>query len=443
MTESNQASLSGSACAGGTPKGYEAIILAGGLGTRLRSVVSDVPKCMAPVAGRPFLFYVINYLRSEGVESFIFSLGYKHEIVENYLADQFATLNYTIVIEEEPLGTGGATRLACQQAVSSNVLLANGDTLFRVNLKALFLFHSEKNAVCTLSLKPMIDFDRYGVVELNKDQTIKNFREKQFYKSGLINGGLYILNVNQFLRKDFAEKFSFEKDYLEASLDYNVGGSPNAKEQKFAGFVEDNYFIDIGIPEDFSKAQLDFRSVNIDLKKITKNWTLFLDRDGVINEEKAESYVFSPDEFIFYPGVLSALKLFSDKFGKIIVVTNQRGVGKELMTEKDLARIHQKLVTTARHEGATIDGIYYCSSLNNKDPYRKPNPGMAIQARKDFPGIDFSRSIMVGNNLSDMQFGKSVGMFTAFINTTHPNQEFPHPDIDMAFDSLIEFARAL
>jgi len=281
------------------------------------------------------------------------------------------------------------------------------------------------------------------VVELNEDLTIKSFREKQFYKNGLINGGLYILNVNQFLSSDFAEKFSFEKDYLERSLEYKMGGGQKTKDPKFAGFVEDNYFIDIGIPEDFNKAQVDFRSAEIDLNKITKHWTLFLDRDGVINEEKAESYVFSPDEFIFYPGVLNALKLFSDKFGKIIVVTNQRGVGKELMTEKDLAMIHQKLLTSARHEGATIDGIYYCSSLDNKDPDRKPNPGMALQARRDFPGIDFRRSIMVGNNLSDMHFGKSAGMFTVFIKTTHPNQEFPHPDIDRVFDSLIEFARAL
>ena len=181
----------------------------------------------------------------------------------------------------------------------------------------------------------------------------------------------------------------------------------------------------------------------LDLKSIDNNWTLFLDRDGVINHEKEKDYIYHYGEFNFYEGVREALQYLSTRFGKIIIITNQRGVGKELMTEKDLAMIHQKLLTSARHEGATIDGIYYCSSLDNKDPDRKPNPGMALQARRDFPGIDFRRSIMVGNNLSDMHFGKSAGMFTVFIKTTHPNQEFPHLDIDLAFDSLIEFARAL
>ncbi|MCW3119164.1 MAG: Histidinol phosphate phosphatase, partial [Chitinophagaceae bacterium] len=247
----------------------QAIILAGGLGTRLRSVVSELPKCMAPVAGRPFLFYVINYLRSEGVETFIFSLGYKHKIIEDYLQDQFATLSYQVVIEAEPLGTGGAARLACLQATEKNVLLANGDTLFRININKLASFHTEKESVCTLSLKPMKNFDRYGVVELNSDLTIKSFKEKQHYESGLINGGLYALNVEQFLKEIFPEKFSFENDYLEKKY----------RDHKMFGLLQDSYFIDIGIPEDFNKAQEDFKSIPLDLKKITKNWTIFLDRD--------------------------------------------------------------------------------------------------------------------------------------------------------------------
>src|SRR5258706_6630752 len=120
--------------------GHEAIILAGGLGTRLRNSVPDLPKCMAPVAGRPFLFYVINYLRSQRIEKFIFSLGYKHEVIEEWLAEQFATLDYQCVIEEEPLGTGGAILLACKKTTQKNVLIANGDTLFKINAERLISF---------------------------------------------------------------------------------------------------------------------------------------------------------------------------------------------------------------------------------------------------------------------------------------------------------------
>ena len=126
-----------------------------------------------------------------------------------------------------------------------NIVVANGDTLFKADITLLTKMHSSHKADCTLALKPMHDFDRYGVVELNEDNTIKSFKEKQFYKEGLINGGVYALNVQQFLNEDLPQKFSFEKDYLEAF--YN--------KRKMVGSVQDNYFIDIGIPADYERAQ--------------------------------------------------------------------------------------------------------------------------------------------------------------------------------------------
>lgn len=414
-------------------QGYEAIILAGGLGTRLRSVVSDLPKCMAPVAGRPFLYYVINYLQSQGVRKFIFSLGYKHEAIEDYLKQRFATVPYQVVIEEEPLGTGGAAKAACSKATEKNVLLANGDTMFKIDIDELLKLHEEKNSPCTFSLKPMKNFDRYGVVELNDDRSIKAFKEKQYYESGLINGGLYAINVEQFLKEDLAEKFSFEKEYLEKKY----------TERKMYGLVQDKYFIDIGIPEDFNRAQTEFKSPPLNLKKIDKSWTLFLDRDGVINKDKPGSYVFNPDEFHFYNGVPDAFKTFGKKFGRIIITTNQRGIGKGLMSENDLTAIHNKMVDAIKEAGAKIDAIYYCTSLSNAAFERKPNPGMALRAKKDFPDIDFSKAIMVGNNISDMLFGKNAGMYTVFVKTTNPGQLFPHPDTDLDFNTLADFAKAL
>jgi D-glycero-alpha-D-manno-heptose 1-phosphate guanylyltransferase len=192
----------------------EAIILAGGLGTRLRSVIADKPKCMAPVAGNPFLYYLINFLQQSGIESFIFSVGYMHEAIEKYLEENYPQLNYKISLENEPLGTGGAIRLACKKTSEQNVFICNGDTLYKIDCYSLSTFHIATKAACTLSLKPMTHFDRYGVVELNEDRSVKTFREKQFYKSGLINGGVYALNVENFLQEDLPEKFSFEKDYL-------------------------------------------------------------------------------------------------------------------------------------------------------------------------------------------------------------------------------------
>jgi len=413
--------------------GGQAIILAGGLGTRLREAVPDLPKCMAQVAGRPFLFYVINQLRRQGITDFIFSLGYKHESIEEYLHAHFATLRYQVVIEEEPLGTGGAIQLACSKATEKNVVIANGDTLFNIDLHAASHFHLHNNAECTLLLKPMQRFDRYGVVELGADDLVSSFKEKQFYETGTINGGLYLLNVAKFLEEEFPAKFSFEKDYLEKY--YNS--------RRIYGQVQDEYFIDIGVPEDFNRAQSELQPAALDLHQVDKSWTLFLDRDGVINIDKEGSYIFSVDEFVFSPGAPSLFKKLTDKFNRIIIVTNQRGVGRQLMTEDTLADIHRHMTTKVEEAGGKIDAIYYCSSIHNDHPERKPNPGMAVRAKLNFPEIDFSKSIMVGNNLSDMHFGRNAGIHTVFVKTTRPHQELPHPDIDLAFNGLEDFVKAL
>ncbi len=229
-------------------EGFTAIILAGGLGTRLRSAVPDLPKCMAPVAGKPFLHYVIAWLQQQGVTSFIFSLGYMHEIIEDFINNNYPGMDVQYSIEDEPLGTGGAIKLACAKATEENVLVLNGDTMYKINVGTLLAFHEKHQAACTLALKPMNNFDRYGVVEINFENHIQSFREKQFYEHGLINGGVYAINVMSFLQTDLPVKFSFEKDYLEKYFTI----------KKMMGLVEDEYFIDIGIPEDFQKANAEF-----------------------------------------------------------------------------------------------------------------------------------------------------------------------------------------
>jgi D-glycero-D-manno-heptose 1,7-bisphosphate phosphatase len=180
-----------------------------------------------------------------------------------------------------------------------------------------------------------------------------------------------------------------------------------------------------------------------DLYSIDRQWTLFLDRDGVINHEKEDSYIFHYVEFVFYEGVKEALAILARSFGHIFIVTNQRGLGKGLMTQNDLTDIHLHMTREIEQAGGRVDRIYYCDSLSNDHPSRKPNPGMALEAKKEFPGIDLHRSIMVGNNISDMEFGRNAGMVTVFIRTTNPRQPLPHPSIDLSFSSLYDFAKAL
>jgi D-glycero-alpha-D-manno-heptose 1-phosphate guanylyltransferase len=222
----------------------EAIILAGGLGTRLRSVVADVPKCMAPVNGIPFISYIITGLQKQGITRFIFSLGYKSEIVIEYLDAHFDSLEKAYIIEEEPLGTGGAIKEACHYAEDENVLIFNGDTLFDIDLEKFSAFHLQQQAVCSLALKPMTNFSRYGAVDIDASHTVTAFHEKQFCESGLINGGIYALQVKAIAAAPLPEKFSFEKDFLEKNT-----GTGNLSALAF-----DNYFIDIGIPEDYERA---------------------------------------------------------------------------------------------------------------------------------------------------------------------------------------------
>ena len=226
----------------------QSIILAGGLGTRLRTAVPDLPKCMAPVAGKPFLHHVIAYLQLQGVDSFIFSLGYMNEVIRDFINKSYPGLDVRYVIETEPLGTGGAIKLACNKASQENVIILNGDTMFKTDVSQLLSFHLQHQAGCTLALKPMKDFDRYGVVEINEENRVQSFKEKQYYENGLINGGVYALNVASFLYLGLPDKFSFEKDYLEKYY----------KTQKIIGLVQDAYFIDIGIPEDYERAGKEF-----------------------------------------------------------------------------------------------------------------------------------------------------------------------------------------
>jgi D-glycero-alpha-D-manno-heptose 1-phosphate guanylyltransferase len=225
--------------------GITAIILAGGLGTRLRGAVPDLPKCMAPVKGKPFVGFVIDYLVGQAIDKFILSLGYMHEVIIEYVEREYSRLEVTYSIEQEPLGTGGAIKLACTKAADENVLVTNGDTLFKIDAGTVIDFNSRHNAHCTLSLKPMRDFSRYGAVTLHGDGSVESFKEKQFYAEGLINGGVYALNAPAFLSEELPEKFSFEKDYLEKLF---------AKRRMF-GIIQDAYFIDIGIPEDYHRAQ--------------------------------------------------------------------------------------------------------------------------------------------------------------------------------------------
>ena len=226
----------------------EAIILAGGLGTRLRNTVPDLPKPMAPVNGKPFLSYLLNFLIQEGIEKIVLSVGYKHEAILNYFGHTFRNLKLEYSIEDTPLGTGGAISLALEKCKSDHIFIFNGDTFFPIDLEKLAEKHIQTEAETTIALKKIEVTDRYGTVSLGLNSWIEKFEEKGKSTSPLINGGIYLLDKKKFAFRQLPEKFSFEKDYLEKTT----------SEHCIAGYVFDTYFLDIGIRESFNQAQKDF-----------------------------------------------------------------------------------------------------------------------------------------------------------------------------------------
>jgi len=185
-----------------------------------------------------------------------------------------------------------------------------------------------------------------------------------------------------------------------------------------------------------------FQLKKINLKNIDSSWTLFIDRDGVVNDEKHLDYIHTWDEFKFYEGVKEAFQIFNEKFGIIIMVTNQRGVAKGLTKIEDLHLIHKNMLREIENAKGRIDRIYFCTDMESVN--RKPNAGMGLQAIKDFPSIDLSKSVMIGNTLSDMKFGRNLGIaINIFLPTTRKDVSLDHEDIDLVFDDLITVAKAL
>lgn len=220
----------------------DAIILAGGFGTRLQSVVTDVPKPMAPVNGRPFVEYIAVSLVRQGFKRLIFSVGYKKETIMNHFGREFMGADVIYACEDAPLGTGGGIKNAALKAKSDTLLILNGDTFFGMDYAHLLKFHSEKNSTLTIALKHMKKFDRYGTLETDAEMKVTSFIEKKYTESGNINTGTYVMD-SRFLENSPDCAFSFEK-FIEDNLIHTP----------VFGYVCDGTFIDIGIPEDYSAA---------------------------------------------------------------------------------------------------------------------------------------------------------------------------------------------
>lgn len=379
----------------------DVVILVGGFGTRLSHVLGqNIPKPMAPVYGKPFLTYILDRLIEAGAEHVILATGYKHEVIEKYCGNKYRSLKISYSEENTPLLTGGAILKASKLVKEDDFLVLNGDTLFNIDLPLLCTFHKAHNSPLSIALREVDDTARYGAVKTESNRIVAFCEKDSSIGAGVINGGIYAVNKKWLQGLGLPEEFSFEKDLLQKVVNTET----------FYGLNFNNYFIDIGVPEDYRQAQKDF------VKLVPQDKYLFLDRDGVLNKRIVGDYVRNWEQWEWLPNSLEAIVGLSKHFTHTFIVTNQQGVGKGLFSLLDVERIHQHMVQEIEVAGGSIDKIYVCGDLKDSgSKNRKPAIGMALQACKDYDDVDLSKSVMIGDGVSDMEFGWRAGMRCVFL----------------------------
>lgn len=235
----------------------EAVILAGGMGSRLKSIVNDRPKPMALINNKPFLYYLLSNLKKEGFKHIILAVGFKHKIISDFFGNSFKEMDITYAIEEKPLGTGGGILNALKYSREKQTFILNGDTYFPVPFDKMEKLAVEKESDLIIALRKLNDVSRFGTISIDSKNRVVNFIEKtNISESGLINGGIYLIKNASFSELPFPEKFSFEEDFIMADF----------QEKHFFGIPFNNYFLDIGVPESYKQAQTDF--LNFDNNEI-------------------------------------------------------------------------------------------------------------------------------------------------------------------------------
>lgn len=367
----------------------QAVILAGGFGTRLSHVVSDTPKPLAPIGEKSFLDYLVKTLKQQDFDSIVFLTGYKAEQIEK----RFQYLENAVFIKEETaLGTGGAIFNAFDK-LQDEFFVINGDTFFDVDYSLLEDFGKEKPI--TLALRYTNNIARYGFVEIDDKLLIKSFVEKGSLPKnridGYINGGIYY--VHKSALKTYAEKYSGEFISLETEIFPKLIAN-----DELNGLPLGGCFIDIGIPEDYQRAQdLIPGWISKELKP-----ALFIDKDGTLIENT--EYPYGKDFKIIEP-TIDIVKKYADKNYHIIMVTNQAGIAKGKFTHKGMQECFEGIKEFYHKKGIKFDDIEFCpyhkDGVIKEYAYdtllRKPNPGMILTASEKLK-IDLKNSIMIGDN---------------------------------------------
>lgn len=375
----------------------EALILAGGLATRLGPLAADTPKALMPVGDGAFLDYLVWNVARHGVDRIVFALGARADAVIAHVGDGSRYgVEAVFSVEPEPLGTGGAARLALPHLRGERFLMLNGDTLFDLNYLDLDLLAQEERMPVAVALRAVEDVSRFGRVTLD-GELLTAFDEKGASGPGLVNGGVY--SVTRAALEALPEgASSFETDFL----------APLVAEGRVAGRAYGGCFVDIGVPASLERA-----------REVLPAWrrkpVVFFDRDGVLNRDFG--HVGVKERFEWMPGAREAVKWLNDRGFLVIVVTNQSGIGRGLYSEEDFLALTGWISGELAMVGAHIDATYHCphhptealGAYRRVCDCRKPEPGMLLSAIDEWRP-DVTRSLMVGDSPKDMDAASRAGV---------------------------------
>lgn len=455
----------------------QAIILAGGKGTRLKDRLGDLPKPMIPVAGRPLLEHQVELGRMHGFTDFVFFVHHRADLIEAHFGDGSQRgVRIRYVHEQEPLGTAGAV-LAGFEQVSERFVVLYGDTMVNVDLTRLWQAHEQSCAGGTLLLHPNnhpLDSD---LVEVDASSRVVAFHNRPHapgvWRQNLVNAGLYVLEKralepfrNADRRGELHEPptsdsrdrsgtrvtrpsgvLDFGKDLFPAML---RGGA------FLLGYNSPEFIKDIGTPERYDRVCAQFASGAIQRSSLaTPQRAVFLDRDGTLIEEVSELGLTSPDQVRLLPGAADAVHRLNEAGWRAVLVTNQPVIAKGLCTEAELQVIHNKLETLLGMEHGFLDRIYFCphhpkkgfagerADLKIECDCRKPKTGMIQHAVRDL-SIDLAQSWLIGDTTTDLQTAKNAGLRSILVGTGHGGKDGKHEaEPDFACATLLEAASLL
>lgn len=424
------------------------VIMAGGKGTRISSLFSDIPKPMIRIDGVPVLEREIECLVSQGFDDIIITVGHLGKVIMDYFGDGSGVSPMTgkpfrahisYYFEKTPLGNGGAL-FKIRDQLTDDFLLLNADAVFDVNFKRFVEAHHTMGGLVTLFVHANSHPYDSGLLITDKNGAVvqwlaKEDKRPQWYFN-IVNAGLHVMNKKVLDHIVETPKVDLDRQILK----------PMAGTGKMFVYNSPEYVEDMGTPERYDKVQRSFRSGMIHARNLAnRQKAVFLDRDGTIN--RYVGYLTNAEDFELLPGVAEAIRKINLSGYLAIVVTNQPSIARGELSYDGLDEIHKKMETLLGQQGAYVDHIYFCPhhpdkgfpgevpSLKVECTCRKPKPGMLLQAARDF-NIDLSSSWMIGDEAKDVGAGKNAGCHTALIGNQNFGQE-------KTVDSLLQFVNEL